>query len=429
AGTAAVAVAAVLLFGVAPAWGAARVDLAGALRRGAPGAGGHRSRLRGALVVSQVALSLLALASAGLFARALAALHDADAGFRTPERVLLVGTDFGFAGVRDDARQRDAVARVLERVRALPGVRAAGAATFVQMSVQGADATDARPLDGGDQRITQVSHVTPGYFAALGMPIVRGRAIGDEDRPGAPAAVVLNETLARGLWPGADPIGRRVEVGGAQATVVGVARDGVYDFDGLGKPAGGFAYLAYAQSPAEGVTLHVRADGAPAALVPAVRSALAAVDPRLPVLRPRTLAEHASGAFFVQRTAATLLGLLGAAAALLAALGVYGVVSYSVSRRTREIGIRAALGAAGRRIAGGFVGESVRMAAGGLLLGVLLALGLGRLLHAQLPGVAAWDPATLAAAALAVTACTLAATWIPARRAARVDPATTLRSE
>jgi predicted permease len=433
AGTAAVALAAVLLFGVAPALGASRVDVATALRRGAQGGGRHRSRLRDGLVVSQVALSLVALGSAGLFLRSLGTLRNADPGFRDPGQVLLVGTHFGFAGVRDRDAQREGVDRLLERVRAIPGVREASAATFVQLSVRGADAAGVRVPDavagsGGVDGVAQASQVSPGYFAAMGMPIVRGRALDERDRAGSPPVVVVNEAFARRFWGDGDPIGRRVSMWG-EATVVGVARDGVYDFDGVGKPTPPFVYLPYAQHPADAVTLHLRADGPPAALVPAVRRAMAEVDRALPVLRPRTLAEHASGAFFIQRIAATVLGVLGGAAALLAALGVYGVIAYSVSRRAREIGIRAALGAAERRIAAGFVGHSLRLAALGLALGTLGTLALGRLLGSRIPGVAAADPPTLLAAALGITALALAASWIPARRAAHVDPAVALRAE
>jgi putative ABC transport system permease protein len=211
-----------------------------------------------------------------------------------------------------------------------------------------------------------------------------------------------------------------------------VARNVVRGFDGirtLAGPAAPAYYAAYAGTPDRAVTLHVRTDGDPLALVPAVRRAFAEVAPALPLLRPETLAQHATGAFFLQRISATVLGALGAVVVLLAALGLYGVTAHAVTERTREAGVRVALGATSRQVVQTFLGESLRLTAVGLAIGALATLAVGGLLASQLYGVGGRDPVTLGGTALLLTAVAIGATYLPARRATRVDPVIALRSE
>jgi predicted permease len=436
----ALTVVAIIIFGLAPALRASRSDFGVVLKGGTPGSGVSRSRLRSALVVAQIALSLTAVVSAALFVRTLRALEQIDRGFRDPSHVLLVSTDFGFTGVRDTATIRTTVERLIERTGAIPGVATAGVATHVPMGLFGGNNVSFSVpgyTAGRDEHPSAwVNYVSPNYFDVMRIAVVRGRALSATDAAtGARQAIVVNETFANRYLAGRDPVGAPIALGiGEQpnAIVVGVARNVVRGFDGIRALTGAAQpayYASFAAAPAKAFTLHLRTTGDPLALVPAVRRTFADVAPGLPLLRPETLAEHATGAFFLQRIGAMVLGALGGVVVLLAALGLYGVTAHAVTERTREAGVRVALGATSRQVMQTFLAESLRLAGIGLAIGALGALAIGGLLASQLYGVGGRDPLTLVGTALLLALVAAVATYLPARRATRVDPVIALRSE
>ncbi|MEO8564669.1 MAG: ABC transporter permease [bacterium] len=433
---------AVLLFGLAPALRASRLDLTSRLKSGSPGSGTSRSRLRGAFVVVQIALSLVTVVSAALFVRTVRALERIDPGFRDGEHVLLVSTNFGFAGVRDGAQMRTTVDRLIDGVAGIPGVAAVAAADFVPMGLNCDQCGNWRVSVPGysprrDERMTaDITHITPSYFSVMRIPIVRGRTMSQVD-PARPSmrAIVVNETFAKRYFVGRDPIGAGVALGFApepNAVIVGVAHNvisalaNVTEMSGAADP---MFYLSYASDPQTSVTLHIRTAGDPFSVLSEVRRTFARVAPALAVVAPETLDEHASGAFALQRLGASVLGVLGAVALLLAALGLYGVTSYAVTQRTHEVGVRVALGASARQVLTLFLSDGFRLAAIGVVTGWIIALAMGRLLASQLYGVAPSDPATLAGTALLLSLVTLVANYVPARRATRVSPLIALRAD
>jgi predicted permease len=431
--TAIVAMLAAIVFGLMPAARSSRESLAVGLRAAGRSMSAARSRGRSALVVVQFGLSLAALVATGLFMRVLADSRAVDRGFRDPTRVLLVSTDLSLSGYRTPDARRQVVDRLVERARAIPGVQTAAAASFVPLGFSGYWTTEAR-MEGyapkpNEEMSFLINAITPGYFTAMGIRVVAGRAIDDRDRADAAQVVMVNETLAKRYWPGMNPLGRRITLENREATVVGVAQDGKYRFDALQKPSSPFIYLPYAQFVTSGVTMHLRATGDPLALVPALRRVFDQVDANLLFVSPATLEEYSSGALFGPRLASTLLGGLGVVALLLAAFGLYAVMAYAVSQRTREIGIRVALGAEQRRVLSLFLGEAGVLVGVGLVLGLglsaLIATGLTKLL----PRLNGSDPLAYGAAFGLLLVVALTASLIPARRASRVDPVVALRSE
>jgi len=419
-----------MLFGLAPAVQASRPALVPALKDGIGGAPSPRARLQAALVVAQVSLSLVSLVCAGLFIRSLQMSSTLDTGLSGPEHVLLANTDLRLAGVSDSARAPLA-RRLLESLRAVPGVEAASLATMVPLGF-GGNASRGTVPEGYTPQTDEnmsVSYAMVGddYFRTMGIRIVRGRGIAEQDAAGAPDVAVVNERFAARFWPGLDPIGRRFRQNDRWRTVVGIAQQGKYQ--ALDEPARVMIYIPYAQEPRAEFTIEVRATGAPAALTAQLRAAAASVNADLPLLDVRTMAEHMQASLFVQRLGATMLAAFGLMALALSAIGIYGVMSYSVSQRTREIGVRVALGAGRRDVVGMVVGRGMRLATVGLLIGLAVSFGAGQLLRSQLVGVGPRDPLTFSVIALLLGAVALGASWLPARRAARVDPMVALRYE
>ena len=435
----ALALATGLAFGLVPALAASRPNLDG-LRDGARGASAARGRLKRALVVGELALSLTLLVGAGLMVRSFLELRAVDPGI-APEHVLTlrVGlpTPKGEPTADDRARWVAWFARATARLRQLPGARAAAA-------------TDILPFDGNDSRYTfdiegepprrvadlpheEVREVTPGYFEALGIPLVRGRVPGDGDDAAAPRIVVVNQALARRYWPhGEDPVGRRIKLHGegrsGWSTIVGVVGD-VRGF-GLDQPARPELFVPYAQlTDSAGMAIVVRSDGDAAALAPSVRAALAEVDATQPIFDVQPMSALIASSLAQRRFALVLMLVFAGVALLLAAVGVYGVMSYSVAQRTQELGIRVALGASTANVLGLVVGDGLRLIAAGLVAGLGGALALTRLIASLLFSVSPTDPATFAVLALLLAAVALVAIVIPARRALRVDPMQALRSE
>jgi len=431
--TIAIAAATGVLFGLAPALGATRPDVVPALKEEgiALGRRVRRSRLTGAFVVAQVALSLILLVTAGLFLRSLDKALDVNPGFDPVNRISL-SFDLGIQGYTD--RQRGTFyARLLERVRALPGVEATSLASPLPLS--GRMVGTAVSLEGVDPDAGGVpvsfSAIAPQYFTTLGIPLVRGRDFAASDGAGAPLVVIVNETLARRLWPDQDPLGRRLRMYGRTEPyreVIGVAKDGKYDE--LTESPRNFLYLPERQrADLSDIALVAKTAGDPRPLAGALIAAVHELDPTLPIFRIETLEQSLVNRLDKVRGASSLLGVFGTLALLLAALGLYGVMAYAVTQRTREIGIRVALGAGQRDVLRQFVGEGFRLAVVGVMIGLALSVALTRVIARFLYGVTATDAATFAAGAAVLCVVALAASWFPARRAARVDPMVALRAE
>jgi macrolide transport system ATP-binding/permease protein len=426
-----------LLFGLAPALQATRTDLVPALKDAGAQAGRSRSRLRGGLVVAQVTLSLMLLVAAGLTLRTLARLQMTSPGFEV-EDGLVASFDLGLQGY-DGARGRDFERRLVERVRALPGVRAASLTDLMPLSLNYTSNNvyiEGRPgARGANVPVSMVASVEHDYFGAMGIPVVAGRPFGERDDERAPQVVVVNETFARRFYGGPDPareaLGKRMSFAGDTgpwAEIVGVAKDGKYWT--IGEAPQLFVYSPLSQRYSATATLVVRtAGGDPRALIPAVNAEVRALDPALPLFDAKTFEEHMGLSLFPARVAAALLGGFGVLALLLAGMGVYGVVSYAAAQRTREIGIRMALGAQGRDVLRLVATSGMLLVAAGVLLGLAGAFALTRFMESVLYGVSATDPLTFALVVVLLAAVALLACLVPARRATKVDPMVALRHE
>jgi predicted permease len=421
-----------VVFGLAPALRASRADVVTALKTDTPAmrVGGRRFSLQGALVVGQVSLSLLLLVGALLFLRTLRAAAAIDPGFRVDHMLLLdIAPRPGEEG-RVDAQQ--VALQVRDRVAAIPGVSNVSWANAVPLGLdanrRSVSVDGYRPRDGEDMEY-HYGVVGPRYFETMEVPLIRGRGFTDEDRPGAPLVVVVNQAFAKKFWGDADPVGKRISIRGENGPwleVVGLARDGKYL--SIAESSRPYLYYPQLQNP-DGVTLHVRTGGDPRSVLAAVRREVAAVAPDWMTERPRTLEEHVGSSLLPQRIAAGILAGFGMVALLLAAVGLYGVVAFAVAQRTREIGIRVALGAQRAEILKLMLRQGMMLAGIGLLIGLPLAFGAGRLISGFLLGGGAADPFVFIAASLSLIAVTLVASYVPARRAARVDPMVALRSQ
>ncbi|MEZ5318985.1 MAG: ABC transporter permease [Vicinamibacterales bacterium] len=423
------ALAATIVFGLLPALQASRPGLVPALResRGTTG-GRRRTRLRNLLVASQVALSALLLVGAALFARTLANAERFDVGFDL-DRGLLASVDLLPAGY-DQPRGLDLLARLIAEVERIPGVESAAIARDLPLKLGGGSDTSGR-IEGyeparGEEITLFYDRVSPGFFRTLGVPLRDGRVFTARDDGTGEHAVVINETMAKRYWPDGKAVGGRVWLG-EWATVIGVVGDLTYTTPGAAPVA--FMYLPLAEYYRPDVTLIVRTKGDPDGIVRPVRQALAGLDPDVPLFDVRTMAQHRDMVLFIPRIVATLLGALGAAAMVLAAVGLYGLLAFSVSQRTPEIGIRLALGAQRGQVYRLVVGQGLWLAASGVAIGLGLAALLLPLASSQLIGVGPRDVVAYAAAAFVLLGGAFLASYLPARRAARVDPIRALRYE
>jgi predicted permease len=436
--TLAVSLAAAIAFGLVPMLQARRTDLHAVLARGGGRAGteGRRgSRFRDALVVAEVALSVVLVIGAGLLMRSLLALRGVDPGFRA-ERVVKLEFDLPTTRYPQDFARYPAWPEVqgfytalLERARAVPGVRAAALAAHhpLAQGFTNSFVIEGREPEAGSQPEIPVRPVTPGYFATLGIPLLRGRPLTDRDGPDAPAVVLINDAAAKRYFPGADPIGQRIRFWGVSREVVGIVGNEL--FHGLAAEAPPAVYPPLQQTPMGSASLLAQGAADPARLVPALRAAIREVDPQLPVHGITVLDDALSASLARERFATTLLSLFAALAMTLAVIGVYGVLSYAVAQRTREMGVRLALGASPRGVVALIVRRGMALALAGIGLGVAAGLAASRLLAGQLFRVTPADPATYAAAAVAAAAASLAACWLPARRATAISPVDALRAE
>jgi len=414
---------------LAPALQATRVNPTAGLSGDDARSGRRRSRLRDALVVGQVATSLVLLSASGLFLRALDRGRRVDPGFDVTH-VATTALNVGTAGY-DEAHGRALYRTLADRLAALPGVTAVAYARVLPLSMNmvGTDVVvpGYAPPGGqvGEAFPVLMDEVDEGYLAATRIALVGGRGIRATDDSGAAYVAVINETFARRLWPDGTAIGRSFQLDGRAVTVVGVARD--TKFGRLDEAPAPFMYLPLAQHWRADVNLLVRTAGDPAPTAAAIRRTLAALDPTLPAPTTTTLQQAASVVLLPQRFAVAVTGMLGAVGLLLAVIGLYGVLSFSAAQRTREMGVRLALGARRADVVRLVVREGVRLIAVGMTIGLALALAGTRLLTPFLFGVSPVDPLTFLAIGATLAGVALAASWLPARRAAAVDPAASLR--
>ena len=420
---------AAVAFGLVPALQASRLDVLPALRDGRAGETGSRTRLRRALVVGQVALSMVLLVAAGLFVRTLQRARAVDPGF-DPDGVSTARLDLTLLA-RDEAHGRVFYAQLLERLQSLPGARSASLATSIPLRSLAPPTAlvhaAAEPVRPGGGLTVPVSTVSGAYFETLRIPLLSGRGFADADGPSSPPVAVVSQALARQLWPGGDAIGRRVRADGLDREVVGVARD--VKMRRLTEDASPHLYLPLAQRFNPRVRVLLRTEGDLAHASAAVRREIAALENDLPVLETMTLREAIAFALFPQRMAGTIASALGVVGLGLAATGLYGLVAWSVSRRTREMGVRLALGASGADLTRLVLRQGLHLALAGIVLGALGAAALAQGLRGLLPGVSPADPVTFAAIALLMGGVAFLASYVPARRAARVDPMAALRHE
>ena len=424
-----------LLAGVVPALQSTRPDLVPALKSDTGGTSTRqRLRLRSGLLVAQIAFSMLLLVVGGLFARTLARARSMDPGF-DPRGVYIASFDLELANL-DSASGGRVAATIVERARAIPGVRSAALSTMLplgggglglgRIEVAGREPPAGQEGEGGWREDWNV--VTPGYFPTMGIPLIRGRDFAESDRAGAGDVAILNEAFANALFPGQDAVGRTLTNDGRVVTVIGVARNAKYR--SLGEPQRNFIYVPLAQRYMGRTNLLVKtAPGAASTVAAPIRRLVQDVDARLPILRQQTMEEQTATSLFPQRVALYVSGGLGTVALLLALLGIYGVTAFSVSQRTREIGVRVALGAQRSHVLGLVLRQGVVLAAVGVLVGSLAAFGVTRLIANLLYGVPATDVIAFGGAAVALGLAAVAASWVPARKAAGVDPIIALRSQ
>jgi putative ABC transport system permease protein len=424
-----------LLFGLAPAWLASKVDLNEALKQGTRGSteGAARSRLRQLFVILQVAVATILLVTAGLLIRSFIQIARVDLGL-VPENAFMIPMPVVGGNYSGEQQQMAFLDTVLTKIRSLPGVDAAGVTLLTPFS------SDTQPsgfqIDGrpgaapGHEPTARVSEVSPGYFGAAGIQLLRGRNFGDYDHRGAPRVAIINHAFGKQHFPGENPIGRRVSVKkGRQDTyeIIGVVADTTQASPE--QPVTAQLYLALAQQWRTNLTLFVRSARDATYLYRAVKEQIKAVDPNQPVGPITSLQEHLDLRVRERRFQLHLLSVFSFLALAISAVGIFGVISYSVSQRTTEIGIRMALGAQSTDVARLILKQGTRLIGIGLLVGLGGALVVGRIIQARLFQVSTWDPITLVLTGVIIAAVGLAACLIPTRRATKVDPIVALRAE
>jgi len=421
-----------IVFGLAPALQATAADFYESLKEGgrAP-SGGGRQRLRSVLVVTEIALAVVLLVGAGLMMKSLLRLLQVNVGFDT-RNVLTMTVVMPASKYSDANRQINFHEQLMARLAALPGVSGAGTVNILPLI--GGNTTrftvEGDPIPSPGQEIEANMRVTSEtYFQTLGVPLIKGRMFDERDKAGAPGVVIINKSLADRLFAGRDPIGRRIKYTGINSTdlIIGVIGD--VKITGLDQAIKPVLYYPYRQSASPAASLVVRTHSHSDTVVSAIRNECRALEPDIVLFNIRTMEEMISTASFMRRFPALLIGIFSGIALLLASVGIYGVVSYSISRQTHDIGVRVALGAKASDIMKMVLKQGLTMAVVGLVIGVVAALALARLLGAMLYEVSVSDPATYALVSTLQGIVALLACYIPARRATKVDPMVALRQE
>ena len=438
--TGAIAIATGIVFGLVPAIWSSRSNLVGALKEGSRGVTAGHGRLRKALVVAEVALSLMLLVGAGLMLRSFSRLRDVNPGFRTDHALTLrisLPVPDGQISAADEDRFVNFFDRALARLRELPGVSAAGATNMIPLDGNGTDRLiDVEgyvPRDAADKPDAQNRQATPGWFAAMGIPLMRGRIIEPTDDDKSPRVVVVNETFAKQFFPDGEAIGKRIRLGKLTnefpwATIVGIVGD-VRGF-ALDEPPLPTMYWPVAQIRATpALAIVVRTQGDPAALSSAVRGALAEIDSTQPIYDMQTLDQLVAKSLGQRRFTLTLMLLFGVIALVLSAVGIYGVMAFAVSQRTQEIGIRMALGASALDVLKLVLRNGMFLAVIGAVIGLAGAFAITRFMSSLLFGVSPTDVVTFGLVTAGLLLVALVACYLPARRATKVDPLIALRYE
>ena len=423
-----------VVFGLAPALQVSKPDLNQSLKEGSRQTAGRSHRLRSSLVVFEVALSLVLLVCAGLFFRSFIQLFKTDPGFN-PDNVLTMSLNLSSEKYKDDPQQMAFFASLVQRVKAEPGVQSAAAVNFLPLG--GSNSSDSYLVEGepeprpGDENIGRYRVCTPDYFTTMEIPIVKGRAFTEQDKAGSPRVVIVNETLARKHWPDQNPIGKRIRF---QAPldrapwmeVVGVSKDVKHELTLDVTPE---YYLPHAQDAWGSMVIVARTTVDPASLAGSFRQDVWAIDKDLPVYDVHTMKEVRSISVGLQKFNSILIGIFAAVALLLASVGIYGVMSFAVTQRTQEIGIRMALGARTPDVLKLIVANGMRLAVVGLTIGLVASWGLTRFISTLLFGVEPTDPLTFSLVSFALLSAAFLACYLPARRATKVDPLEALRYE
>jgi putative ABC transport system permease protein len=419
------------VFGILPALSITGADLMTVMRRATVGA--QRQRLRALLVTLELAASVVLLVAAMLIGRSFLKLQQVDLGFDV-SRVHSMSVPLPETKYREEHRQRDFFRALLPRISALPGVQSAAAVFPRPLSGGAGGATfriEGRSEDPNEQNYAALAWITPDYFRTMGIPLLQGRVFTDRDTSTAPSVIVINRTMRQRLWPDENPLGRRIRFSADENDpwweIVGVVADSrTY---GVGQAPGPEFYVPHAQSALPFMSVIVRTSVDPGATAAAIRTQIAAIDPDLPAGELRPVSEAVSEQIAPSRFRTILLVFFGATSLLLAALGVYGVISYSVAQRTSEIGIRVALGASRSQVRSLVMREGLALAGVGLILGLVASLVASHKLAALLFEVAPSDPISLAAVVAALLAVAALAAYVPTRRAMRIEPVIALRSE
>ena len=422
-----------LLFGIAPALSAAGTALTDALKEGGrTGTAARGNRTRRAFVVVEIALALVLLVGAGLLIRSFAKLMDVNPGFQPQQTITM---RLNLPGVRydDDAKSTGFFNRLFEKIDAIPGVQSAGAISFLPLTGL-ASATSYQvvgdPKPAGQEPVTDVRVISHKYLAAMGVPLVRGRLFNENDPNDAKNKIIINEAMARAHWPNEDPTGKRVSISWSdrrEDEIIGVVGD--VRQASLDAAPRATIYWPYPRNPYGSMTLAVRASGDARAVVNTIVGVVRQLDPDLAVADVRTMDEVVADSVAQQRLTTTLLGVFAGAALLLAVVGIYGVMAYSVTQRSQEIGIRMALGAQRGDVLRMIVGQAAVLAGAGICVGAIAAILLTRLMEGLLFEIQPADPLTFIGVAVVLTLAALAASYLPGRRATRVDPASALRAE
>ena len=423
-----------IIFGLAPALQASKLDLNAALKEGGRGSGsGAGHRLRNLLAVSEIALALVLLVGAGLLVRSFLRVLDVTPGFE-PSNLVTMNVSANGTRYAEDAQVRAFYDEVVSRVAALPGVQAAAVVSNLPLGgnkdMYGFHVEE-KPLANPEEAPSVERYVvSPEYLRAMRIPLLAGREFDDRDGPKAPFVALISESTARSIWPNENPIGKRVRMGGTDGpprTIVGIT--GNVSHYGLDTPPDLQAYVPEAQWTSSDMQLVVRSPVEPRALLEAVRKEIWAVDKDLPIYRVATMAQLVSGSVAQRRFIVVLLSLMALLAATLAALGIYSVMSYSVTQRTQELGIRMALGAQSSDVLKLVVGQGLLLTLGGIAVGLTASLALTRVMSSLLFGIGATDTVTFALISVVVAGVALGACFVPARRATKVDPMVALRYE